>query len=208
MEYVDVNASERGVSAVDSETSGAPAVEERYQNLWLSEDDPRAIPLPDARLICPTHHIACKKGICEDMSKILRDIKKEKLKAEWEEKMKNKGKKKKKASGSGDNNETNEPAEVDGDNFTIAGPKGNRGRFGKHKKNQDASEVNEASYTGRLRAFTPEPESSDHAPDGEDSSTPNGARSDLVPSEHTPDGKASGTPEGGNAPERQLFDQW
>ena len=91
MEYVDVNASERGVSAVDSETSGAPAVVEEYQNLWLSEDDPRAIPLPDARLICPTHHIACKKGICEDMSKILRDIKKEKLKAEWEEKMKNKG---------------------------------------------------------------------------------------------------------------------
>ena len=69
-EHMEYNASERGVIAVDSETSGAPAVVEEYQNLWLSEDDPRAIPLPNAHLICPTHHIACKKGICEDMSKI------------------------------------------------------------------------------------------------------------------------------------------
>ena len=65
-------------------------------------------------------------------------------------------KKKKKASGSGDNNKTNEPAEVGGDNLIIAGLKGNQGRFGKHKKKQDASEVNELSYTGRLRAFTPD----------------------------------------------------
>jgi hypothetical protein len=95
MEYTDLNASERGgADAVDSETSDAPAHTEegqKYQNLWSSEDDPRAIPLPDPNLICPTHHIACKKGICADMSKILRDIKKAKLKAEWEEKQKNRG---------------------------------------------------------------------------------------------------------------------
>ena len=96
MEYTDVNASERGGAdaVVDSETSDARAHAEegrKYQNLWSSEDDPRAVPLPDPNLICPTHHIACKKGICADMSKILRDMKKAQLKAEWEEKQKNRG---------------------------------------------------------------------------------------------------------------------
>jgi hypothetical protein len=88
MEYTNVNDLDRG----DGNTEPSALAEEgpkKYQNLWSSEDDPRAIPLP--AVLCPTHHIACKKGICEDMSKILRGIKREKLKAEWEEKKKTKG---------------------------------------------------------------------------------------------------------------------
>ena len=92
MEYTHVHALEG--NGMDSETSdGAALAEEvhKYQNLWSSEDDPRAIPLPDPDMICPTHHIACKTGICEDMSKILRAKKREKMKAEWEEKNKDRG---------------------------------------------------------------------------------------------------------------------
>jgi len=196
MEYANVNGLDRGdANTVNSEPSDAPALVEegakKYPNLWSSEDDPRAIPLP--AVICPTHHIACKKGICEDMSKILRGIKREKLKAEWEEKKKNKGRRGKDALGSdNDNNEksdTTGEVQVDGDNFTIAGPKGNQKRFGRQKRNQDAPEVNEPSFTGRLRAFTPEPAPSDPAPDDGEAfrSTPNG-----------------GAPEA----ERQLFEQW
>jgi hypothetical protein len=93
MEYGYVNALERGddVNGVDS---GIPVPEEegrKYQNLWLSEDDPRAVPLP--AIICPVHRYGCKKGICEDMSKMLKEIKRAELKKEWEEEnlKKNKG---------------------------------------------------------------------------------------------------------------------
>ena len=90
MGYTNVNAGDAG-NGVDSDIP-APAKEGReYQNLWSSEDDPRAIPPP--AVICPAHGIACKKGICEDMAKILRDKKKAELRATWEkEKLKNRGK--------------------------------------------------------------------------------------------------------------------
>lgn len=91
-EDAHVNACERGDDA-DALNSDIPVPGEegqKYQNLWSSEDDPRAVPTP--ALICPVHHLACKKGICEDMSKKLKDIKKAEMKAKWEEeKMKNKG---------------------------------------------------------------------------------------------------------------------
>ena len=75
-----VNAWERGDdgNALDTDI---PVPVEGYQNLWLSDDDPRAVPLPNPDMICPVHHPACKKGICEDMSKKLKDIKKAELKA-------------------------------------------------------------------------------------------------------------------------------
>ena len=89
MGYADVNnTGERG----DVANAVAVPVEEEvreYQNLWLSEDDPRAIPLP--AVICPVHNIACKKGICEDMAKILREKKKAELREIWEKQKKNKG---------------------------------------------------------------------------------------------------------------------
>jgi hypothetical protein len=90
MGYVDVNAWERG----DDVNSGIPVPEEKgqkYQNLWLSEDDPRAVPPP--AIICPVHRLGCKKGICEEMSKKLKEIERAELKAKWEEEnlKKNKG---------------------------------------------------------------------------------------------------------------------
>ena len=91
MEDAYVNAWERGVAS-NSANSDLPVPEdqdERYENLWVSEDDPRAVPTPAE--ICPVHHLACKKGICESMSKILRDKKKAELKAKWELENKKKG---------------------------------------------------------------------------------------------------------------------
>ena len=91
MGYADVNTGERGDAADAVADSDIPVpVEEgrKYENLWLSEDDPRAIPLP--AVICPVHNIACKKGICEDMAKILREKRKAEMRETWEKEKKNK----------------------------------------------------------------------------------------------------------------------
>ena len=84
MEDAHVNAWERGydANAVDSDIPLPGEEGQRYQNLWLSEDDPRAVPPP--AVMCPVHGLACKKGICEEMSKKLKEIKKAELRAEWE----------------------------------------------------------------------------------------------------------------------------
>ena len=91
MEYAHINAWERGddANAVDSDIPVPVKEGRKYQNLWLSEEDPRAVPQP--ALICPVHRLACKKGICEDMSKKLKDIKRAELKAQWEKEKKKKG---------------------------------------------------------------------------------------------------------------------
>ena len=93
MEYTHVNSWERGddVNALDSNIPVPEKEGREYPNLWSSEDDPRAVPL--TAIICPVHHIGCKKGICEEMSKKLKEIKKAELKEKWErEKLKkNKG---------------------------------------------------------------------------------------------------------------------
>jgi hypothetical protein len=52
-------------------------------------EDPRAIPAPNPEDICPTH-IACKKGICEDMSRLIKAGERKERQAEWEKKKKNK----------------------------------------------------------------------------------------------------------------------
>jgi len=186
MEHAHVNAWERG--GMDPETSKGPtpATEGQvYGNLWKSEEDPRTPALPE--LICPTHLVVCNKGICQDMSKMIKDKKREENRAKWEEdkKKKNKGKKRKgndaSGSGSADNND-----DVDGDNFTIARSKGNRRGFGKEKRTQDR-EAPEDSHLGRMRGFPAEP-----APDGEAADAPNGAPQ----------------AEGEAGAERQLFEQW
>ena len=82
MGYTDLNSGEGGdvANGVDSSDVAIPAEEVReYQNLWSSEDDPRAIPAP--AVICPVHRLGCKRGICEDMAKILGDMKKRELRA-------------------------------------------------------------------------------------------------------------------------------
>lgn len=89
MEYTHVNAWERGdgddvnVNALDSDIPVPRREGRKYQNLWSSEEDPRAIPPP--AVICPVHHIGCKKGICEEMSKLMREIKRAEMKAQWEQ---------------------------------------------------------------------------------------------------------------------------
>ena len=82
MEHAHVNPWERGD---ESNNADIPVPEEGrdYQNLWSSEDDPRAVPPP--AIICPVHFIGCKKGICEDMSRILKEMKRAELKAKWEQ---------------------------------------------------------------------------------------------------------------------------
>lgn len=102
LEHAHINTWEKGeddnnnntVEPKSEEEDPAKAKEEdrAYGNLWLSEEDPRAIPLP--KLICPTHRITCKKGICEDMTKLLRAEKRKELEAKWEAEEKNKKKKK------------------------------------------------------------------------------------------------------------------
>lgn len=77
------------------------------------------------------------------------------------------GKRKKDTLGTDNDNDENKTAEVDGDKFTIARSKtSRRGRFGKQKKGQDATEVNERSQTGRMRAFSPDLPSDGEAPNG------------------------------------------
>lgn len=204
MEDAHVNVWERGdaANAVDSDIPVPVEDGRKYQNLWASEDDPRAVPLPAE--ICPVHHLACSKGICEDMSKIIRDKKRAELKEKWEKEKKKKGtrfyssflttenlpdwlffyffsgKKKKEALGSGD--EKNK-VDIDGDNFAkvVTRPKG--------KRVQDGPA--EPSYTGRMRAFSDDPVSSDPEPDV------NGEASGSGP-------KVSSAPE----TERQLFHEW
>ena len=85
MEHAHVYTWERG--DMEPETSGAPTEGQLYENLWRFEEDPRAVPRPE--LLCPTHQIACNKGICQDMSKMIKDKKKEEERAKWEEKKKN-----------------------------------------------------------------------------------------------------------------------
>ena len=197
MEYAHVSAWERkyDADALDSDIPVPVEESQKYQNLWSSEDDPRAVPPPP--IICPVHRLGCKKGICEDMSKMLRDIKRAELKAKWEKEgfKKNKGtssfltmktypidwfffflgKKKKVTLGSDDeeNDDAEVEVEVDKDNFAkaVTRPKG--------KKVQD----DEPSFTGRMRAFPEDPVPSDDEPNA--------------------NGKASGS-----APEGQVFDQW
>lgn len=89
MEYAHASAWERE-DAVEPESlaSPGPGTERTYGNLWLSEEDPRAIPLPE--LICPIHYITCKKGICEEMAKLHRDKERKKKKEQWEKEGKKK----------------------------------------------------------------------------------------------------------------------
>ncbi|KAF8815662.1 hypothetical protein BYT27DRAFT_7192653 [Phlegmacium glaucopus] len=143
-----------------------------YGNLWLSEEDPRAIPLPE--LLCPTHHIACQKGICTDMGKMLWAIKRKELEAKWEEekkKKKNKGRRKKESDEDSSASASN-TGEVDGDKFAVAGPQGKRKGFGRQKKAQDTPEVEEPSYTGRMRAFSPDNADSDDVADAANDAQP------------------------------------
>lgn len=84
--HVNVWEGKNPADAVDSED--IPVSGQNYQNFWSSEEDPRAVPLPAE--ICPVHNLACKKGICEDMSKIIRDKKKAELKEQWEKAAKKK----------------------------------------------------------------------------------------------------------------------
>lgn len=89
LEYAHVSTWERGdADAVEPETSEGAKEGRTYGNLWQSEDDPRAVQLPT--LICPTHHIACSKGICSDMGKLIRAEKRKELEAQWEKEGKNK----------------------------------------------------------------------------------------------------------------------
>ena len=85
MEYTHVGSLERGDDVSASDLGNAGPIEEgkKHPNLWSSEDDPRAVPLP--AIICPVHHIGCKKGICEDMSKKMKEIKRLEMKAKWDE---------------------------------------------------------------------------------------------------------------------------
>ena len=100
LEHAHINAWEKGEEDKNNNHNGdtmepkSKTSEEKedraYGNLWLSEEDPRAIPPP--KLICPTHRIMCKKGICEDMTKLLRAEKRKELEAQWEAEGKNKKK--------------------------------------------------------------------------------------------------------------------
>ena len=92
MEHGHVGAWERGddVDALDSGIPEPVKEGQKFSNLWSSEDDPRAVPPPD--IICPVHQIGCKKAICEDMSKMLREIKRAEMKAKWEQEGLKKGK--------------------------------------------------------------------------------------------------------------------
>jgi hypothetical protein len=85
MEYVHVNTWERrdDANVLDSDIPVPVEQGRTYQNLWSSEDDPRAVPPP--AIICPVHLLGCKKGICEEMSKKVKEIKRAELKAKWEE---------------------------------------------------------------------------------------------------------------------------
>jgi len=161
LEYAHINPWEKGETGdVEPETK-----EDRtYGNLWLSEEDPRAIPLPDPELICPTHHIACKKGICEDMGKILRAKKMRELRAEWEKEGKNKKNKGRRNKDGDDTNDESQTTEVNGHN---ARSRGNNG-FGRHEKDK------EPSHIGRMRAF-PADTVSDHVDSEEGGSTPKDA---------------------------------
>lgn len=91
MESAHVSFWEReNIDGVNPETSTPGEQGRTYGNLWLSEEDPRAIPAPNPEDICPTHHIACKKGICEYMSKLIKARERKARQAEWEKKKKNK----------------------------------------------------------------------------------------------------------------------
>jgi len=91
-EYARVSAWEReNVDGMDPETSTPGEQDRTYGNLLLSEEDPRAIPAPNPEDICPNPtHIACKKAICEDMSRLIKARERKERQAEWEKKKKNK----------------------------------------------------------------------------------------------------------------------
>ncbi|KAF8994153.1 hypothetical protein BDQ17DRAFT_1252070 [Cyathus striatus] len=57
-----------GVPGAADVYEGASGSGEVFDNLW-GEDD--VVKKPD-QILCPTHGIVCKKGICQDMSKLLR----------------------------------------------------------------------------------------------------------------------------------------
>ena len=87
MGYTDVNSGEIGDEANDMDSSyiAVPVEEVRgYQNLWSSEDDPRSLYWLLLWSVLFTVSDAKKGMICEDMAKMLRDMKRAELKANWE----------------------------------------------------------------------------------------------------------------------------
>ncbi|KAF8808896.1 hypothetical protein BYT27DRAFT_7188409 [Phlegmacium glaucopus] len=136
LEYAHVSAWERGYAdALEPGTSQGANEGRTYENLWASGEDPRAVPLPE--LVCPTHQIACSKGICEDMAMLIRAKKRKEQEAKWEQDSKNKKKKGKgRKENDGDSNSGGNSGEVNGDGFTVA-RQGKRKAFGKQKRAQD-----------------------------------------------------------------------
>lgn len=59
------------------------------ENLWGDEETKKpAVPV----ILCPVHGIICKKGICKEMSKILKDQERQKAALEKQENQKKNGK--------------------------------------------------------------------------------------------------------------------
>ncbi|KAF8972767.1 hypothetical protein BDZ97DRAFT_1752620 [Flammula alnicola] len=142
MDESEFNPWEKDDAPVDQSWGPPPTTEDLgeqvdWEDLFIGDTGKKKV------LICPTHNIACKKGICRDMAKLVRE---EERKAKEEEKKAAKEKGRKAKNGNADSN---------GQGFKDRSRKQHdvRGRPQGSKRDPGARDETGPSFIGRMRAF-------------------------------------------------------
>ncbi|CAA7265143.1 unnamed protein product [Cyclocybe aegerita] len=78
-EAAESTSGDQATSPEEPKTPLEDGGEDQWANLWHDEDGGRK---KAPELICPTHKIACRKGICRDMDKLVKSKAREKAEAE------------------------------------------------------------------------------------------------------------------------------
>ncbi|KDR80823.1 hypothetical protein GALMADRAFT_241280 [Galerina marginata CBS 339.88] len=137
-----------------------------WEDLWVEDANERP-----PELICPTHNIACKKGICRDMARLVREQERKKREEQWaEQRARGKGRGRGRGRGNGTwrgrgghnrgqstevddwgNPVENGEGEVDDDGFTTT-------------RKTRRSKKKEPSFIGRMRGFEEEPQAAETQP--------------------------------------------